>query len=284
MKLEKKKQEKHNEKQEAEQSLIIPSEKRSSVSDIVLRPPVAAAEFAAMVAREIVKTLSFSNLRIKSRSTDISMIELKDVPAPEGEHLILVDTSALIDGRILPVVNSGFMTGTLLVPEFILGEIQHIADSSDALRRAKGRRGLEVVNKLSSQKANELVKVIIVTDAVPEIQEVDQKLVSLAKYWNTKLLTIDFNLAQLARVHGVKVLNIHDLANALKLSLIPGEEITVKITHAGKERKQGVGYLSDGTMVVVEDAQDKVGIDVVTVLSKVHQTPAGQLFFARLKQ
>ena len=256
--------------------------KKSNQNETVLRP-AAAAEFAAMVAREIVKTLSFSNLRLKPFAKDVPIVQIKDIPAPEGENLILVDTSVLIDGRILPIVNSGFTAGTLLVPEFVLGEIQHIADSSDSLRRAKGRRGLEVVNKLTTQKVNELVVTKIIKDDVPEVKEVDHKLAALAKQWRTKLLTVDFNLAQLARAESIKVLNINDLANAIKLALIPGEELSIKITHEGKERTQGVGYLTDGTMVVVEDAKDKVGLEIVVVLSKVHQTAAGQLFFARLK-
>ncbi len=264
-----------------ESKTLVPVKKPSS-SETVLRP-AAAAEFAAMVAREIVKNLSFSNLRLKPFAKDTPIIQIKDIPAPEGENLIMVDTSVLIDGRILPIVNSGFMAGTLLIPEFVLGEIQHIADSSDSLRRAKGRRGLEVVNKLTTQKVNELLVTKIIKDDVPEVKEVDHKLAALARQWKTKLLTVDFNLAQLARAESIRVLNINDLANAIKLSLIPGEEVVVKITHEGKERAQGVGYLPDGTMVVVEDAKTKVGLDVVVVLSKVHQTAAGQLFFGRLK-
>lgn len=236
-------------------------------------------EFAQLVAREIVKSLG----KLRPFSRELPMEEFKDIPVPSGEHLLLVDTSVLVDGRILPIVNSGFLTGTLVVPEFILGEIQHIADSSDSLRRAKGRRGFEVINKVKAQRVNELVKTNIVKDDLAEVKEVDHKLVRLAKLWKAKLLTVDFNLAQLARTQGVKVLNINDLAQAIKLSIIPGEELSVKITHQGKEREQGVGYLTDGTMIVVDNARDKVGVDVIVVVSKVHQTPAGQLFFARLK-
>jgi uncharacterized protein YacL len=252
-----------------------PKEAKSQPTVIRSNP----AEFAAMVAREIVK--NFSSLRVRPR--DIHIDEIKDIPAPEGENLILVDTSVLIDGRILPIVNSGFLAGTLLVPEFVLGEVQHIADSSDSLRRAKGRRGLEVVSKMMSQKANDVVVTKVIKDDAPTVSEVDHKLIALAKQWKTKLLTVDFNLAQLARVEGVKVLNVHDLGQAIKLSIIPGEELAIKITHEGKEREQGVGYLPDGTMVVVENAKEKVGVDIVVVISKVHQTSAGQLFFARLK-
>ena len=199
---------------------------------------------------------------------------------------MLVDTSVLIDGRILPIVNSGFLTGTLLIPTFVLGEVQHLADHSDSLRRAKGRRGLDVAGKLRSQKQNSFVRTKIISEDVPDVAEVDHKLISLAKRWKNlqvRLVTIDFNLAQLARAQGVKVLSVVDLAQALKIAIVPGEELTVAITHEGKERQQGVGYLPDGTMIVVDEAKDKVGSSVVVVVTKVHQTAAGQLFFARLK-
>ncbi len=239
-------------------------------------------DFAKVVAREIVKNLG--NLgRLRPFNREMPLSEFKDISIPAGENLILVDTSVLVDGRILPIVNSGFLTGTLVIAEFVLGEVQHIADSSDSLRRAKGRRGLEVVNKVKAQRVNELVKIKIVKDDLVDVKEVDHKLVRLAKLWKAKLMTVDFNLAQLARAQGVKVFNINDLAQAIKLSIIPGEELTVKITHPGKERDQGVAYLSDGTMIVVDNAREKVSLDVVVVISKVHQTPAGQLFFARLK-
>ncbi len=254
------------------------TEQQAARIDLAGKPN--AREFAQIVAREIVKNLG----RLRPPfNRDAPPEELKDIAVPEGENLILVDTSVLVDGRILPIVNSGFLTGTLVIAEFILGEVQHIADSSDSLRRAKGRRGLEVIGKIKSQHANERVKTIIVKDDLVDVKEVDHKLVRLAKLWKAKLLTVDFNLASLARAQGVKVLNINDLAQAIKLSIIPGEELTVKITHPGKEREQGVGYLPDGTMIVVDNAREKVGLDVVVVISKVHQTPAGQLFFARLK-
>lgn len=196
---------------------------------------------------------------------------------------LLVDTSVLIDGRILSIVNSGFVSGTLLIPQFILGEVQHIADSSDSLRRTKGRRGLEIVGRLRGQKVNPFLKVKIVGEDTDEAKEADHKLIFFAKKWTGCIVTVDFNLSQLARAQGVKVLNVNDLANAMKVALVPGEELTIKITHEGRERAQGVGYLTDGTMVVVDNAKDKVGLDVGVIVTKVHQTPAGQLFFARLK-
>ncbi len=250
-------------------------------------PPLEALNFPAAftqaLAREIVKNLSAFG--------QITMRPFRRGPKPGngnkikelGENPVLVDTSVLIDGRILPIVNSGFFAGTLFIPQFVLREIQLIADSSDVLRRAKGRRGLEIANKLRGQKVNPMVKTKVVDETTDEKPDVDSKLVVLAKRWKARLLTVDFNLAATARAQGVKVINVNDLAQALKIALMPGEELTLKITHVGKEREQGVGYLSDGTMVVVDNAKEKVGTDVAVVVTKIHQTPAGQLFFARLK-
>lgn len=238
--------------------------------------------FTQALAREIVRNLTTLGQITTRPFRRKSNGEKKQAPAL-GEYPMLVDTSALIDGRILPIVNSGFFIGTLLIPQFVLGEVQHIADSADSLRRAKGRRGLDVAGKLRWQKANPFLKTKIIKEDIEEVKEVDHKLVALAKRWRVRLITIDFNLAHLARAQGVKVLNINDLAQAIKISIVAGEELTVKITHEGKERDQGVGYLTDGTMIVVDNARDRVGADVVVVVTKVHQTPAGQLFFARLR-
>jgi len=232
------------------------------------------------LAREIAKNLSTIG-QITARPFRRANVGKK--PRDVGSRpLLLADTSVLIDGRILPIVNSGFLTGTLVIPQFILREVQYIADSSDTLRRIKGRRGLEIVGKLRGQKVNTFLKVKIIGDDVAEAKEADHKLIVLAKRWGAALVTVDFNLAHVARAQGVRVLSITDLAQALKVALIPGEECTLKVTHAGREREQGVGYLPDGTMVVVEGARDKIGLDVAVVITKVHQTPAGQLFFAKI--
>lgn len=255
---------------------LIPPAKKSKL-------PPATSAFTKELAQEIVRNLTaFGKLTARPFQRRPGVMKKKPV-APGGEYPILVDTSVLIDGRILPIVNSGFLAATLIIPQFVLGEIQHIADSVDMIRRSKGRRGLDVVNALKTQRVNPGVKVKIVSDDQPTIKEVDLKLVYFARAWKTRLLTVDFNLAQVARAQGIKILNVNDLAQALKVALMSGEEVTVKITHEGKERQQGVGYLPDGTMVVVEDTKDRVGQDVVVVITKVHQTPAGQLFFARLK-
>lgn len=254
----------------------------------ILVPAKPPAEFTRALAAEIVK-----NLQNIGRFTARPFIRKPKTNGKEeqlGEYPILVDTSVLIDGRILPIANSGFITGTLIIPQFILGELRHIADSDDSLRRAKGRRGLDIVNKLKGQKVNKLLRVKFVSADPIEIKEVDAKLVALAKRWanlpagrQVRLLTVDFNLAHVARAQGVKVMSVNDIAQALKVSLMPGEEFILRITHEGKERAQGVGYLPDGTMVVVDGARDRVGQDIAAIVTKVHQTPAGQLFFARLK-
>lgn len=268
--------------------------KRKRTDASIKKPPILEAsrlamgrltkpttDFTQALAREIVKNL-----------TNIGQITTRPFrrppsngkkPSVVGEQPILLDTSVLIDGRILPIVNSGFLAGTLVVPQFVLGEVQHIADSSDSLRRAKGRRGLEVVEKLKGQKTNTLVKCKVVSDDIPEQAEVDHKLVYLAKRWKGRLLTVDYNLASLARSHDVKVLNVMDLAQALKVAVVPGQDLQMKITHEGKEREQGVGYLPDGTMIVVDNAKHLIDQTVTVIITKVHHTPAGQLFFARLK-
>lgn len=248
--------------------------------DVFTRP---TSQFTQALAREIVK-----NLTTIGQFTTRPFQRHRKEEKPEsrqtiGEYPMVLDTSVLIDGRILPMVNSGFIIGTLIIPQVVLGEVQHIADSPDSVRRAKGRRGLEVVGKLKGQKANPAVNVKVVDDDVDQTPEVDHKLVALAKAWGAKLVTVDFNLAQYARAQGVKILNINDLAQALKMAIVPGEELTIKITHEGRDREQGVGYLADGTMIVVDRARALVGQDVAVVITKIHQTPAGQLFFARLK-
>ncbi len=238
------------------------------------------AAFTQALAREIVKNLTALG-EITSRPFHRTVVpETKETI---GDHPTLVDTSVLIDGRILPITNSGFLMGTLIIPQFVLTEVQHIADDSDPMRRAKGRRALDVIGKLKSQKANPWLKTKIVADNPQTVNEVDSKLVELSKNWNAALLTVDFNLAHVARAQNVRVLNVNDLAQAMKVALVAGEEFSIKITHEGREREQGVGYLPDGTMVVVENAKDRVGQEVHVMVTKIHQTPAGQLFFARMK-
>lgn len=193
--------------------------------------------------------------------------------------LKLVDTSVIIDGRIKDVCESGFIEGTLLVPRFVLRELQNIADSSDVLRRAKGRRGLDILKVL--QEASSRVRIEIIEDNPTEVREVDGKLVQLARKYHAKIFTNDFNLNKVAQIEGVEVLNINDLANALKPVVLPDEQMEVKIIKEGKEPNQGVGYLDDGTMIVVDGGRAYMGKEVEVVVTSVLQTAAGRMIFTR---
>jgi uncharacterized protein YacL len=195
-----------------------------------------------------------------------------------GEPRIVVDTSAIIDGRIAEIVESGFIYGTLVIPRFVLDELQHIADSSDALRRNRGRRGLEILSRMQKEPAT---PVEIVEDDVPEITEVDAKLVALARARSRVILTNDFNLNRVAELQGVRVMNINSLANAVKPAVLPGEEIRVRVIQEGKEAGQGVGFLDDGTMIVVEGGARHIDHDLDVAVTRVLQTVAGRMIFAQ---
>lgn len=204
-------------------------------------------------------------------------------PDPEasrrsGDPHILVDSSAIIDGRIAEIVESGFLYGTLVVPQFVLDEVQKIADSSDTLRRNRGRRGLEILTRMQKESPT---PVIIVDDDAPEVAEVDAKLVTLAKRFSRAVLTNDFNLNRVAELQGVRVLNINSLANAVKPALLPGEELRVHVIQQGKESGQGVAFLDDGTMIVVEGGARFMDADVDVAVTRVLQTVAGRMVFAQ---
>jgi uncharacterized protein YacL len=203
----------------------------------------------------------------------------KQTHRPYEEHKIL-DTSVIIDGRIADICKTGFIEGTLVIPEFVLEELQHIADSSDLLKRNRGRRGLDILNKI--QKELE-VKVLIYEGDFEEISEVDSKLVRLAKVLQGKVITNDFNLNKVCELQGVSVLNINDLANAVKPVVLPGEEIIVQVIKDGKEHGQGVAYLDDGTMIVVEGGRDFIGMTLEVMVTSVLQTSAGRMIFAKPK-
>jgi uncharacterized protein YacL len=195
-----------------------------------------------------------------------------------GDPHIVVDTSAIIDGRIAEIVESGFIYGTLVVPRFVLEELQHIADSSDTLRRNRGRRGLEILNRMQKDAAT---PVEIVEDEVPDVPEVDAKLVALARDRSRVILTNDFNLNRVAELQGVRVMNINSLANAVKPAVLPGEELRVRVIQEGKESGQGVGFLDDGTMIVVEGGARHIDKDLDVSVTRVLQTVAGRMIFAQ---
>ena len=188
----------------------------------------------------------------------------------------ILDTSIIIDGRIGSLLATGFVEGEILVPEFVLDELQNIADSSNSLRRRKGRRGLDVLNQLMQ---DENVPIRVTTRDYPTIREVDRKLIHLAKDESAVLITTDYNLNRVAQVEGVSILNVNELSNAVKPRFIPGEDISVEIIDRGEEINQGVGYLDDGTMVVVENGRRHIGRTIKAVVKSTLQTDAGRMLF-----
>jgi len=193
-------------------------------------------------------------------------------------HYILLDTSVIIDGRIADISQTGFVLGEMLVPRFVLNELQHVADSADRLRRNRGRRGLEILNELLKD-TNTPVRV---TDMdVEDAYQVDDKLVLLAKQLHCPIMTNDYNLNRVAEFQGVQVMNVNELANAVKAIFLPGETMGIRVIQEGKEYNQGVGYLDDGTMVVVEDGRPHIGETIDVNVTKVLQTAAGRMIFAR---
>jgi uncharacterized protein YacL len=208
-------------------------------------------------------------------------VPARPVGAPASDSKKILDTSVIIDGRVADLCETGFLEGTFLVPQFILHELQHIADSSDSLKRARGRRGLDILNKI--QKMVD-IDVRIIDDDFPNVKEVDSKLVVLAKKIGAKVVTNDLNLNKVAELQGVRVLNINELCNALRPVVLPGEAIRVFVLKEGKEAGQGVAYLDDGTMIVVDNARRHIGRNVDVIVTSVLQTTAGRMIFTRLKE
>lgn len=196
-----------------------------------------------------------------------------------AKKYILLDTSVIIDGRIADIAQTGFLEGTLLVPNFVLTELQHIAGSKDPLRRNRGKRGLDILNQLQKESA---APIEISDIDAPQVSEVDTKLVHIARDLQASVLTTDYNLNKVAELQGVKVLNINELANAIKTMLLPGEAFEVEIIQAGREQGQGVGYLDDGTMVVVEQGANIIGQRRHVEVTRVLQTVAGRMIFAQI--
>ena len=188
----------------------------------------------------------------------------------------VIDTSVIIDGRIGDLVRTGFIEGEIIIPEFVLAELQNIADSSNSLRRRKGRRGLEILGELMN---DEHVVIRVINRDYPSVKEVDHKLIRLAKEEHGSLITTDYNLNRVAQVEGVKVLNINELANTVKPRFIPGEELSIEVIDRGEEIGQGVGYLDDGTMVVIENGRRHIGRTIKTTVKSTLQTEAGRMLF-----
>lgn len=206
---------------------------------------------------------------------------LRSQEGKENTERRLLDTSVIIDGRIADICDTGFIDGSLIVPRFVLNELQFIADSSDSMKRSRGRRGLDVLNRMQKSTT---INIEIVEQDFPKIKGVDGKLVALAQKLNAKLMTNDYNLNKVAELQGVKVLNLNELANAMKPVVLPGEQMLVKIIREGKEPGQGVGYLDDGTMIIVDGAQKMINMTIEVVVTSVLQTTAGRMIFTELKE
>jgi uncharacterized protein YacL len=221
-------------------------------------------------------------LAMRSNKEDFSLIipYVRFASQNKPENLILLDTSVIIDGRIADLIEANFVEGMVIVPRFVLRELQFVADSNDPIRRSRGRRGLEVLSRIQQNTRNE---VKIHEGDFPDIKEVDAKLVQLAKALNAKLYTNDFNLGKVAELQSVPYVNLNELANSLKPVILPGEAFSLRIVREGKDKGQGVGYLNDGTMVVVNQAQNMIGQQVNVQVQSLLQTGAGVIVFAELK-
>lgn len=212
---------------------------------------------------------------IKDKKTKDGVKETTVVGIPK-----ILDTSVIIDGRIFDICETGFVEGPLVIPNFVLDELRHISDSSDSLKRNRGRRGLDILNKIQKELS---IETQIVDDDFPKIAEVDAKLLKLAQKMDGKVITNDYNLNKVAEFQGVPVLNINELSNAIKPVVLPGEEMTIDIVKDGKESSQGVAYLEDGTMIVVEGGRKYIGQTTIVIVTSVLQTAAGRMIFAKPK-
>ena len=238
-------------------------------------PAIGAVVFGYLgITVMVLRSEEFTELfRGRLRKSSDKALEDKDEAMP-----VLLDSSVIIDGRIADISQTGFIMGPMLIPRFVLNEVQYIADSADALRRNRGRRGLDMLSRLQRESA---VPVIITDMDVKSVRQVDDKLVQLAKQLKCPIITNDFNLNQVAQLQGVSVLNINALANAIKALVLPGETIRVQLIDEGKELGQGVGYLDDGTMVVVEHGMRYINREIDVQVTKVLQTNAGRMIFGQ---
>jgi len=224
--------------------------------------------------------LGFVLGREKSKTLDLSKVPLFE-KLEEEKDIKLLDTSTIIDGRIADICETGFIQGTFVIPQFVLYEIQHVADHQDPIKRTRGRRGLDVLHRLQKQT---FLSVKIVDYDFPKLKDVDTKLIALAKRLGGKIITNDYNLNKVAELQGIEVLNMNQLAMSLKPMMLPGEQMNVKVVREGKEQGQGIGYLDDGTMVVVDDARKYLGKAVDVVVTSVLQTTSGRMIFSKLKE
>jgi len=217
------------------------------------------------------------------KKEELSLLD-KDIHLSSKKHredLKILDTSAIIDGRILDIIETNFVTGVIVVPEFVVSELQTLADSADSTKRQRGRRGLDLLNKI---RQNPVVPVKIFEKDYSEITQTDAKILKLAEDLKAKIITTDFNLNKVASVHGVVVLNVNELAGVIKPALLPGEVLNIYLMKEGKEKKQAVAYLEDGTMIVVENGRSHLGKKVEVTVTNVLQTSTGRMIFAQMKE
>lgn len=266
-----------SEKNPAEPIKKTPSER--DMDNPLMLPPKLAAALADEVARTLVTRLP--NMIPRSRS---GVTKVKKKKSKTIEYGVFLDTSAIIDGRIFDVIHLGLLNGVIVIPESILLELKHLADSQDTVKRERGRKGLDYLDVLKKSKK---MKVMVLSEegekgiVKGKAQEVDEKLIRLAKNHKGKVITCDYNLEKKAAIDGVQAINVNGLANALKVIAVPGESLHIKLLHPGKDVTQGVGYLEDGTMIVVEDGSLYVGRTIDVVVSRVIQTATGRILFAK---
>lgn len=249
---------------------------------VALLPLEALTGQAALAVRGLAVLLfAYSGMALgAARGERFSLASLRAAwsESTEQHNYKILDTSVIIDGRIADVCETGFLDGTLVVPQFVLRELQYIADSQDPLKRNRGRKGLDILQRI---KKGPDVRVVISEADFPDIKDVDMKLIELAKQLSGKIMTNDFNLNKVAELRGVQVLNVNVLANSLKPVVLPGEAMKVFVLKEGKEANQGVGYLDDGTMVVVDNAKKHIGRNIDITVTSVLQTTAGKMFFGK---
>lgn len=235
---------------------------------------ILADEVAKIVAQRLPQLIQRPKRKIKNQKSNLKKIE----------NSLFLDTSAIIDGRVFDVFNLGLVCGNVVILDSVLSELKHIADSQDTVKRERGRKGLEGLEKLKKTRG---VKIIVLSDEEEkrygrkEIKDVDDKLIMVAKNTKSKIMTCDYNLEKKASIQNVLAININALSNCLKVTAVPGEALHLKILHVGKDISQGVGYLDDGTMVVVENGKDNLGQIIDVVVARVIQTPAGRILFAK---
>ena len=258
------------------------NKKTSSEKEIdnpLMLPPKLAAVLADEVARTLVTRLPNMLPRPRSRSAKANKKKSKTI-----EYGVFLDTSAIIDGRIFDVIHLGLLNGVIVIPESILLELKHLADSQDTVKRERGRKGLDYLDAL---KKSRKMKVMVLSEegekgiVKGKAQEVDEKLIRLAKNHKGKIITCDYNLEKKATIDGVQAINVNGLANALKVIAVPGESLHIRLLHPGKDSTQGVGYLEDGTMIVVEEGSSYVSKTIDVVVSRVIQTATGRILFAK---